>query len=220
VVCVECRLDPLYFLNFIIATIPVAPVATAPTGSGIPPTVAFTFTGVANATQYTISLSDYTTATGSQISFTSAQAGCAVGTACSYTPVTPLTAGHSYGWNVSGSNAIGQGLWSNVLNFIVPLNAPVATAPTGPGVSTTAAFTFTGVAGATQYTISLSDYTTATGSQISFTSAQAGCAVGTACSYTPVTPLKSGHGYGWNVSASNATTGMGLWSNVLNLIVQ
>jgi len=197
---------------------PVALTAIAPTGSGVIPTAAFTFTGVADAAQYVIYLQDYTSATGGPVSVTPVQAGCDVGTACSYTPVTPLIASHIYGWAVATVNAAGQGPWSATLNFDTTTIPTVLTpnTPIGSGAAISTAFTFTGVTNATGYVIYLQDYTTATGGPISITPAQAGCDVGTACSYTPaVSPLTASHAYGWGVAAVNAA-GQGPWSVILN----
>jgi hypothetical protein len=74
---------------------------------------------VPNATQYAIWLQDYTTATGGPIYFTPVQAGCAVGTACRFTPATRLTNLHSYGWAVAALNAAGNGAYSASMNLVV-----------------------------------------------------------------------------------------------------
>jgi len=208
-------------LNFATVSLLPAPSAITPQGGGILPATVFTFNAVAGATGYQIWLHDYTTGIGGPINFTPTQAGCDVGTTCSFTTATPLTAGDGYGWAVAAQNAAGQGPWSNGLNFFVgtPLPAPTQTAPQGTGIATSAAFTFNAVAGATGYQIWLHDYTTGIGGPINFTPAQAGCDVGTACSFTPATPLTATDSYGWAVATQNAV-GQGPWSTGLNFVVQ
>lgn len=84
--------------------------------------------------------------------------------------------------------------------------------------TTTPAFSFNAVAGATEYTIWLQDFTTSTGAATTFTPAQAGCASGTGtCSYTMATPLTVGQSYGWQVEALTSS-GWQPWSNVSNFI--
>ncbi len=205
-----------------VGLLPAAPAIVSPSGAGIATTTAFTFNAVLGATGYQIYLNDYNTGIGGPINITPAQAGCSVGTTCSYTPATPLTP-NSYGWEVAAQNASGQGPWSTILNFTVALPplpaAPAIVSPSGAGIATTTALTFNAVSGATGYQIYLYDYTTGIGGPIDITPAQAGCSVGTTCSYTPATALTSTNGYGWEVAAKNPS-GQGPWSTILNFVVQ
>ena len=103
----------------VVAPLTAAPTAIGPSGSGIAANTAFTFTGVANATQYRIWIQDYTTGTGVPLFFTPAQAGCDVGTACSYTPATPLIPLHNYQWYALAINASGiMGPMSQILGYV------------------------------------------------------------------------------------------------------
>ncbi|MBK5274284.1 MAG: multicopper oxidase domain-containing protein, partial [Desulfuromonadales bacterium] len=145
---------------------PVAPTLVSPTGSGITTTPAFTFNAVAGATGYQLYLQNNTTSTGGASAvFTPAQAGCPAGTGiCSITLPTPLLNNNSYSWVASALNAGSQGPWSTGLNFTVgnPVLPPALTitSPTGSGITTTPAFTFNAVAGATGYQLYLQNNTT------------------------------------------------------------
>jgi FtsP/CotA-like multicopper oxidase with cupredoxin domain len=206
--------------------LPVAPSIINPTGTVLTATPAFTVNAIANAAGYVIYLQNFTSGLGSALSFTAAQGGtaCAAGSGiCSFTPVTPLVNGNSYGWLAAASNIVGQGPWSAGLNFVVSMTPAATTAisPTGSGL-TTAPFTFNAAAGATGYSIWLQNFTAGTGSLITLTPAQGGtaCAAGSGiCSFTPATPFVATNTYGWLVAVQNAA-GQGPWSSALNFIAQ
>jgi hypothetical protein len=209
-------------------TLPPAPLASSPTGTGVSATAGFVFNAVAGATNYQIWLQDYTTNTGGPINFMPADAGCATGAhTCGFTMPTPLIATHAYGWQVAALNSAGQGPWSNLLNFdvaagpgILPI-ATVASSPTGTGIPSSTSFTWNAEAGATGYLIWLNNYTTSAGGPTMVTPTQAGCASGTGvCSFAGAlaVPLVSTNNYGWQVAVQNSV-GQGPWSNALNFTV-
>src|ERR1039457_2428986 len=143
--------------------VPSAPTAISPAGSGISTTPAFTFNAVAGATGYSVRTQDYSTASSWTTNITPLLAGCSSGAGrCSFTMPTHL-AQHSYSWFVAASNHVGMGPWSNSVDFTVDTitPAPTAISPTRGGISTTPAFTFNAVAGATGYSVWTQDYTTA-----------------------------------------------------------
>jgi len=99
--------------------------------------------------------------------------------------------------------------------FGPPSIAPTPIAPKGTGILTTAAFSFTPVAGATGYKI-YNENLAGVGAFIDITPTQAGCTSETGtCNFTPATPFTSSTTYGWLVAAVNAA-GNGPFSAISN----
>jgi hypothetical protein len=109
-------------LTFFVGALPAAPVISTPSGTSVATNATFNLTAVAGATSYMIWLQDYTAGTGGPTTFAASSGGgtCGAGSGpCSFTPTTPFTSGHIYGWAAAGQNAGGQGAWSSVINFTV-----------------------------------------------------------------------------------------------------
>ncbi|MBK5275231.1 MAG: cadherin-like domain-containing protein [Desulfuromonadales bacterium] len=209
---------------------PAATTIFNPTGNISTITPSFSFVAVPGATGYQLFLQNNTTGTGAPTAvFTPVQAGCASGTGlCSITLPSSLLNNNAYSWQASALNAAGQGPWSNGLNFFVGAlvpPAPTIISPTGTVITTTPAFTFNAVPGATGYQLFLQNNTTVTGhTSIVFTPEQAGCPLNGGngiCSLNInfATPLVSTNSYSWNLSVLNAA-GQGPFSTGLNFIVQ
>src|SRR5204862_7686316 len=99
------------------------------------------------------------------------------------------------------ANAPGNGAWSTRMAFTVlgtpPPGPATLLAPAGSIATTTPTYTWTAVAGATQYLLWLDD---SSGGRLRpwYTAAQAGCASGTGtCSLTPPVALTPGAGPWW-----------------------
>src|SRR5437016_5389302 len=123
-------------------------------------TPTYTWNAVASATQYLLWVDD---SSGGRIRqwYTATQAGCAGGTGtCSLTPSVELTPGAGQWWIVT-ANASGNGPWSARMAFTVlgtpPPGPATLLAPAGSIATTTPTYTWTAVAGATQYLLWLDD---------------------------------------------------------------
>ena len=167
------------------------PTLTAPSGSLNTVLPQFTWTGVAGVTKYEIYVADLA---GGIQDLTI--------TGTSWTPTTPLLSGHSYRWWV---RAVGAG-WSNSLDFAVAL--PTLIAPNATA-AVSAVFTWTGIAGVAKYEVYVSDLDAGT--------IQDQTVIGT--TWTPPSPLISGHKYRWWVRALNADGGAGSWTGSVDFSV-
>ncbi len=162
-------------INFTVAL----PVLTGPAGTAGNALPTFAWNGLAGVAQYEFYLSDLVTGavvTDQNVSPTT------------FTPATPLVSGHNYRWWV---RVVGNG-WSNPTDFTVAL--PVLIAPVAPVADVLPAFSWNGVTGISQYEIYVSDLS-------------AGGIVDqavTATTWTPTTPLVSGHSYRWWVRAAGS----------------
>lgn len=168
------------------------PILNSPTGSltNVMPT--FTWTGVTGVTQYEVYVNDSATGLWSDQTVT--------GT--SWTPTSPLFAGHSYTWWVRALDSAGGGVWTNGVDFNVGL--PTLTAPSGTVSNTAMPFTWTGLTGVSKYEVYVIDQATGLWADEKVT--------GT--SWTPTTPLTSGHSYLWWVLAlQNDGSAGGNWTD-------
>jgi uncharacterized repeat protein (TIGR02543 family) len=237
-------------------------------------TSAFSWTGISEATWY---LLEVYTSGGTQVFYewyTSAQTGCAGGTACAVTPSGLSLANGDYNWRVLDYGDYGYGIWPHFKNFnvnaacymltvnvlpadsgtvnapaqscaggytagsVVQLSAasnagylfkdwsggaggtsnpvsvtmdgdktvtanfkstPVLIAPSGTLSGWNGAFSWTGISEATWY---LLEVYTSGGTQVFYkwyTSAQTGCAGGTACAVTPSTLSLPSGDYKWRI---------------------
>ena len=118
--------------------------------------------------------------------------------ATGFTPTTPLVSGHGYRWWVRAVN----GVWSGATDFTVAL--PVSTSPTTSVNNVLPTFNWTVITGVQQYEIYVSDLTA--GGFVDQTTS--------AATWTPTTPLISGHSYRWWVRAANS-----MWSNPTDFAV-
>lgn len=197
---------------------PIAPVATSdsatvPAGSSVIINVLGNDTATAPSTINPASLS-VTAPTGGTA------AANLDGTITYTAPATPGT--HTFTYTVKSTSV--PTLTSNIATVTVTVTvalppAPTAIGPQGSGITTTPAFTFNAVAGATGYVVYVFNNNTASGVATSaITPAAAGCPAGTGtCSISLGTPLINGDAYTWIVSAQNAS-GQGPWSSYLNFV--
>jgi hypothetical protein len=107
-------------MNFFTGTLPVAPVITTPSGTGLTSPVTFVVPAIAGATGYVIWLQDNTALTGAPHILSIANGGALCGTTgpCNFS--IPLTSTHLYTWGAAASNGGGTGPYSNLLNFTAP----------------------------------------------------------------------------------------------------
>lgn len=174
---------------------------TAPTGTPTTLRPTFTWTSVAGATNYAITVMNVTTS----------QANIfpnlvVVGT--SWTPTTDLVSGNAYRVQVRALNNAGLGAWSPIVNFTIarPMITPLSTATTlQPTI------TWSSIVGATSYEIWMNDVTTARsniypGAKVSTTN------------WTPPTNLVNGRTYSVWIKALNGSN-QGVWSNPITFKV-
>jgi hypothetical protein len=165
---------------------------TAPVGtSGVRPTV--TWAPVADAVGYQIRLTNLTT--GRVNAFPGATS-----LGPSWSPPADLVPGHTYRVGVRPLFSDHDGPWGPGGDFAVGM--PALSGPHGPTANASPAFSWTGVAGVTQYVLILNDLTTG----------QRRATVRTTdLAWTTTTPLVNGHVYRWKVVARNAA-GQGVWT--------
>ncbi len=109
-------------------------------------------------------------------------------TSMSFTPTSPLTAGHTYEWWVKGL------AWSSPDIFSIPAVAPKLTSPSGSIASAVPSFAWSPATGASSYELWLSDLTTGQAPLLDVANI-------TNTSYTPAGALTVGHTYEWWVKA-------------------
>lgn len=203
--------------------IPVIGVPITPVGlysAGFTPT--YTWTGVAGATNYTILVFDLATTTLVATESYSSVACNATTLACSGAGTTALANNKSYGWYVA---AFVGGAWQPFSDSIVfllsvpPVDTPTLTSPVGfvtAGTPLTPTFSFTTVAGATNYAIVL--FNLNDNSLVTFETFSTSICTGSTCS-TPLTgiTLTNGVPYGWYAAGYNYG-GPGPWSTGLPFI--
>lgn len=169
----------------------VTPTPLSPSVSTGDTTPTYTWTKLAGATQYQYLLYKGTTFYYSQIVSTSA---CGT-TTCSHTP-TSVLGYSSYSWKV---RALISGVWnaySAMKSFSVVTQTPKPVAPIGNITDTTPTYTWTKIAGATQYQYLLYKGTTFYYAKTISTSS---CGT-TTCIDTPTTILPLA-GYSWKIRA-------------------
>ena len=126
-----------------------------------------------------------------------------------WTPSAPLLSGHNYRWWVRALNTGGSaGIWSNSVDFAVAM--PTLIGPTGTVNTVLPPFTWTGLDGAAQYEIYVSDLTAGTAQDQTVTGATP---------WTPATPLVSSHSYRWWIRALGSGGLAGVWSTSLTFAV-
>jgi hypothetical protein len=179
-------------LDFAVAV--PAPAMPADTALTVIPS--FTWSALTGVITYEIYVSDLATA----------QVQDQTVTGTSWTPGAALLSGHKYRWWVRALGSDGIGVWSNSLDFTVVL--PVLIGPKDNTSTLSPAFSWNSV-GAPQYQIYVSDLATGhvQGQLLSGTT------------WTPTTPLLSGHSYRWWVRAMNSDGSAGVWSASLDFQV-
>ncbi len=182
---------------FALAALP-GPTLTNPSGTIAPaagydlPT--FTWSSVAGAANYAISVTDKAAPTVPAISTTVS------GT--SFTPTTALTPGHSYTWSISAVSTNGKAMTATGTPqtfTVASLLAPTPIGPSGPLVNSPGyelpTFTWTGVVGANHYAITLTDTNTNT------VLIKAASVTGTSFTPSAAQSLTPGHGFTWSIAA-------------------
>jgi predicted phage tail protein len=128
-------------------------------------------------------------------------------TGTSFTPTTPLLAGHKYTAQVRAFDGSGNATgWSAPFPFTIVLPAkPVVTGPTGPVHTTLPTITWDAVEGADHYDLWVNDATKGKSQVIREQDV-------TDASFTPTEGLHFGHTYTVRVRAVNAAGQSGKWS--------
>lgn len=170
-----------------------SPSLQGPAGAANTAAPALTWNGVTGAAGYEVYVQDLNTG----------QALDQNVTVASFTPNPPLKSGHSYRWWVRGlDNAGGGGTWTDSLDFSVPM--PILTSPSGQAGNAAPQFSWNSVAGVTQYEVYVTDLTV--GGAVDQTV--------TGTSWTPSTPLPSGHRFRWWLRGAD-----GAWTDSLDFTV-
>jgi hypothetical protein len=165
---------------------------TAPVGtSAVRPTV--TWQAVPDAVGYQVWLTNVTTGRTSVF-----PGATSLGT--SWSPPADLVPGHHYRVTVRPLFSDRDGAWGPAGDFQVGM--PTLTGPLGPIATTSPAFSWTAVPGATRYVLILDDLTT--GRRV------AGVRT-TNTTWSPPAPLANGHVYRWEVAARNSS-GLGMYT--------
>ncbi len=188
--------------TFTLTALP-APTLTAPIGPIAPSsgydTPTFVWSGIPGADHYVISLTDSTSKT------VLIKAATVTGT--SYALTAPLTPGHGFTWSITAvsTNGLASTVSTTQAFTLASLPAPTPTSPSGNVAASTGYdapnFTWSSVAGANHYLLTLTDQSTKPASVSTVTVSSA--------SYTPTTALTPGHSYTWSIAAvsgSGATT--------------
>jgi hypothetical protein len=202
---------------------PAAPSGIAPVGpAGFSP--ALTWTAPANVTYYHLRVDD---TTGSRVEqwITPAQAACANGGTCTFTPAVVLTPGEAT-WKVLAWNPTGYSPWSPALAFTVEAGG---SGPSVPGRVTTVApaaavatgvpaFTWNAQPAATYYLVRVIDWTGSPAERW-FSPAAAGCASGTGvCTGVLTVPIAPGPAT-WRALAWSPA-GYAPWSEIRQFTVE
>jgi uncharacterized protein YkwD len=171
------------------------PTATGPASgvTNLRPT--FSWSGIEAASSYEIRVNDYS-ANVASIYLTRV-------TATNWAPPADLASGRTYTWQVRAVNSLGQGMWSVLRSFAV--GRPTPNGPTGTVSEDRPTFSWSAIAGSTQYQVRIDDVTagmTQTTIQLAKT---------TDTSWSPPIDLKNGHTYRWWVRSMNSL-GQGFWS--------
>jgi hypothetical protein len=170
---------------------PTVPTPATPNGTITNVTPTYTWSAIDGATQYTYNLfSGSTTVYSKTVTSSSCDA-----TTCTSTPTTALADG-SYTWNVS---AYVNGVWKSYSSsqaFAVT-TVPTLTSPSGLITTTTPTFTWSTIASASQYDLTVLNNGTSVYTQTVTTS---NCGSdSTICTFTPSTALMAGSDYTWEV---------------------
>jgi subtilisin len=191
---------------------PAKPTLVAPNGTATTSRPTYTWNAAANATDYQLWVGDASTPI---INTSHAASAVCSGATCSVTPSTALANG-GYSFWVQARNTAGS-VWSNAMGFTVNAGAPPGAAtllsPSGTIGTSTPAYTWNVVAGATEYQIWVGDASTPVIQ--TWYQASTVCS-GSTCSVTPSTPLASG-GYTWWIQ-TRGPTGTGSWSAGMSFV--
>ncbi|HZZ78785.1 MAG TPA: choice-of-anchor Q domain-containing protein, partial [Gemmataceae bacterium] len=181
----------LTFTISVSSPVPIGPIGPLQNAS---PT--FTWNAAANATHYTVKVTDIRTGQ----TVTTANVA-----ATSWTRSTPWTPGDTYQWSVQGVSATGVlGSWSNIARlFVQPLDVPQQTGPNGSVLTTSANLTWNAVAGADDYEVKLVDVT---GTPVVVFDVSDVAATSYSAS------VVQGHKYQWYVRAFSNNGDMSAWS--------
>jgi hypothetical protein len=197
------------------------PAQVSPTGTITGSNVTYTWTSVAGAIAYRLSIRN-NGGPAMEWWFTSTAAGCDGGGLCSATPVVELVSGTAE-WQVQAWTDVGHSSWSPPIIISVPAAlvdgsvpaAPVLVSPSGTTTSTPT-FTWNASAAATYYYVQIYD-SSGLRADPWVTPEAVGCSSGTeTCTFSPGIALTSGAG-SWQVLAWNPT-GYSPWSSLMTFL--
>ena len=189
---------------------PTTPLS--PSGITSTTTPAFSWSAVPFASYYSISVTDADPASPTVAWYTPVQAGCASGTGtCSVAAPRALYPG-LVSWRALTWNAAGYGPWSATQTAVVEVPdpsvpTPVPGAPMGSIATRTPTYTWSPVASATWYQLSVTD---ALGTVREFWAAPAAACASSPCAFTPNDVLALGPAQ-WMMRAWRVS-GAGAWS--------
>lgn len=129
------------------AQVTSTPSPLTPTGIIVTTTPKFTWTAVAGASSYSLTVLKGTATVFTKTGLT--------GTSWTTPSANAFPAGSSYTWKVKAGN----GAWSNILYFALQLPAPTPLSPSGNITATRPTFTWTAVNGAVSYNVQVIDNT-------------------------------------------------------------
>jgi uncharacterized protein YkwD len=186
---------------------PPVPTLTGPVGSTMNTMPAITWTASTGSARYDLWANDVTAGTSQIIRQQNL-------TTTSFTPTTPLPAGHQYQAWVEAFDSNGNTAgWSQGWSFTVVAPAPpTLTAPVGSTLANMPTITWTTSTGATRYDLWVDDASAGISQVIRQQNL-------TTTSYTPVTPLTVGHVYhAWVEAFTSSGQGSG-WSQLFSFTV-
>jgi hypothetical protein len=201
------------------ALAPVATVPVSPSGSIATATPAFTWSAVATATYYLLSIADADPGSPLETWFTPSQAGCPIGVGtCTVAAPRTLKPG-LVTWKVLTYNLDGYGPWSAPMTAVVQavdgaLQPPATIGPTGAITTPTPIYSWNPMSGIVWYQVSVTD-ALGISSDFWYTPAQA-CA-SSPCAVTPNTLLAIGPAQ-WRMRAWSAV-GASAWTALVSFDV-
>lgn len=188
-------------VDFEITAPPAQPFDLSPGGTIADLTPTFSWSSIPGASRYDLWVNDLTSGQSGIIRNPNVSTN-------SFTPTTPLTAGHSYLWTVRAVNEDGvAGDWAGHIGFSITLGAPSLLAPADDATTAdaTPAFEWSAVASADHYDLWVNDLTTGQSGIIRNPNVS-----GT--TYTPPGDLPGGHTFIWTVRAIRGDDSAGEWA--------
>jgi hypothetical protein len=199
--------------SFNVTILPAVPTLVGSSGIITTTTPTYIWNAVSGATSY-----DLWTPADKTVSYSAADAGCDSGEpTCSVTPATVLNNGDTINWTVRSKNTDGLSIWATASSYTITIlpEIPTLVGPSGMVATTTPAYTWNAVTGATSY-----DLWTPADKTVNYSAAAVGCGFGEpTCSVTPTTVLNNGDNVKWTVR-SREDVGYSEWGTVMSFTVQ